>query len=106
MKYILLLIFILMFALSNFAQETTLFDQFPTSGLAKAKTHSIKKLLAIRKIPAEKSVFIEAGVQENFTIEFWLVPAGAVPPKPTPTLAKMKYRKGKSYGFCLGCRDI
>ncbi len=50
--------------------------------------------------PSEKIVFIEAGFREKLTIEFWLVPLGAEPPKPNPTLKKMKYQKGKPLDLC------
>src|SRR5688572_5073152 len=76
---------------------------FPNYGSAKAKIRSIKKYLSIRKFPAERFEFVKAGFRKNLTVEIWLVPAGATPPKPTPTLTKMKYRKGKATGFCIDC---
>ena len=53
-------------------------------------------------MPQEKFVFVESGFLEDFKVELWNVPDGATPPKPTPTLKRMKYRKGKPVGFCLG----
>jgi hypothetical protein len=47
--------------------------------------------------------FVVAGFRENFTVEFWIVPNGVTPPEPSPTLTKMKYRKGIPAKFCLGC---
>jgi hypothetical protein len=73
----------------------------PTFGSAKAKINSMKK--RISKFLLQRFTFVEAGFRETLTVEFWLVPVGATVPKPTPTLAKMKYRKGKATGFCLGC---
>lgn len=75
----------------------------PQMGLAKARIRSMKQYLKMKNMPPEKFVFIEAGFLENFKVELWNVPDGATPPKPTPTLKKMKYRKGKPVGFCLGC---
>lgn len=76
---------------------------FPAFGSAKVKIRSIKKLLKIRRAPIEKFKFVEAGFREKFTLEFWVVPAKATPPTPIPTLTKMRYRKGKATGLCLGC---
>lgn len=76
----------------------------PQYGSAKAKIKSIRDgLKLLLKADLEKFVFIEAGFQDTEHIEIFLVPDGATPPKPTPTLKKMKYRKGKPRGFCLGC---
>ncbi|HEX8638728.1 MAG TPA: hypothetical protein VF692_11735 [Pyrinomonadaceae bacterium] len=76
---------------------------FPTVGSAKAKISSIKKRLEFREVEAERFRFVKAGFRENSTVEIWLVPDVATPPKATPTLTKMKYRKGKAFGFCLEC---
>jgi hypothetical protein len=80
----------------------SVFD-LPQRGLAKTRIISMKKYLAVRGFPVERFVFIEAGLRENFTIEMWLVPNGIMPPKSTPTITEIKYRKGKPRGFCLGC---
>ena len=76
---------------------------YPPFGLAKAKIRSMKQYLKMRKISQASYVFVEAGFLENFKVEFWLVPSGATLPKPSPTLKKMRFRKGKPYGFCLDC---
>lgn len=76
----------------------------PTYGQAKSKIKSMKERLSFfRGYSIKNFVFIKGGFRENLAVEFWIVPKGANPPKPSPTLAKMKYRKGKSLGFCLGC---
>lgn len=75
----------------------------PILGSTKAKIASIKEYLALRKISAEKFSFIDAGFRENPGVEIWLVPKGAVPPKPTPTIEKMKFRKGNPRRFCTYC---
>jgi hypothetical protein len=62
---------------------------------------------ALRNFPrVERFNFIEAGFREKLTVEIWLAPNGATLPKPTPTLTKMKYRKGKAVGFCIDCCGI
>jgi hypothetical protein len=76
----------------------------PQQSLAKAKIRSMKEYISkIRKYTVEQFKFVEAGFQEGFKIQVWLVPTGAIPPKPEPTLTRMKYRKGSPSGFCLGC---
>lgn len=75
----------------------------PNVGLAKAKIRSMRRWLRMRKFPLDRFLFINAGFREKFTVEFWLVPNGSLPPKPSPTLTKMRYRKGKAQGFCFGC---
>lgn len=73
----------------------------PTFGSAKAKIDSMKIYLA--KFGVENFSFIEAGFRETWIVEIWLAPKGASPPKPTPTVTKMKHRKGKAIGFCTWC---
>ena len=75
----------------------------PRYGLAKAKIESMKKYLEFRKFTPQNYVFANGGFREEFRVEIWLVPPGAEAPKPTPTLEKMKYRKGKAKGFCTSC---
>lgn len=75
----------------------------PPFGLAKAKISSMKKLIAYKNIPQKRFIFVNAGFRENFAVEFWIVPNGVTPPSPTPTLRKIRYRKGKAFGFCLEC---
>jgi len=75
----------------------------PEYGLANARIRSMKKFLAIRKISLDQFRFVNAGFHKDFTVEMWLVPKGGTEPKSTPTLTKMKYRKGKPLGFCLSC---
>ena len=75
----------------------------PKFGSAEAKFRSIKKYAGFRKFPADRIKFINGGFRENLTVESWLVPVEAEPPKPTPTIKKMKYGKGKPVGFCIDC---
>ena len=76
----------------------------PVRGSVKAKTASMKKYIALRRgFSTDRFVFVEAGFREEELTQFWLVPKGIESPKPAPTLKKMKYRKGKAYGFCTEC---
>jgi len=78
-------------------------SRLPTFGSAEAKIRSIKKRLSLRKFPVKRFSFVKAGFREYALVEIWFVPPGAAPPKPAPTLTKMKYRKGKAAGFCTDC---
>ncbi len=75
----------------------------PNVGSGAAKINSIKKYIRRRKLSVNRFAFVEAGFRESLTVEMWVVPNGASPPIPTPTLKKMKYRKGKAIGFCTNC---
>jgi hypothetical protein len=76
-------------------------DVLPRAGTARAINRSIKDKLTLMKHPVESFVFIEGGIREYLSVEIWLVPPGASPPKASPTLTKMKYSKGKPRGFCF-----
>lgn len=67
---------------------------------AESYKRTIIRRMAFRGFGKEKIVFVKAGFREKLTVEFWLVPLGAEPPKPTPSLKKMKYQKGKPLDFC------
>ena len=76
----------------------------PQLGLAKARIRSMRQYVSqVRKFDIGRFVFVEAGLRENASVEIWNVPAGATAPSPAPTLKKIRYRKGKPAGFCLGC---
>lgn len=72
----------------------------PHSGEAKAYEKTMIRRMTFRKYDRQKIVFVEAGFREKLTVEFWVVPSNAEPPKPIPTLKKMKYQKGKPKDFC------
>lgn len=78
----------------------------PAKGSAEAKIDSIKKYYSIRKYSSDNFVFVKAGFREKTSVEIWLVPEGAEPPKPESTLKEIKYRKGKLFGFCTDCCGI
>lgn len=77
----------------------------PAYGSAQARIDSIKKRFEFMqsKHLLERIVFVKAGFRMTFAVEVWFVPNDATPPSPTPTLKKMRYRKGKPQGFCAGC---
>ena len=67
----------------------------PRRGEAKGFIKSMQSREKFYSFYDKRIVFIESGFRKNFTVELWLVPNGAALPKLTPTLKKMKYRKGK-----------
>lgn len=58
----------------------------------------INYLTRARGIPREAIVLINGGFREEHTLENWIVPKVAEPPKPIPTLTRkdLKFRKGKA----------
>jgi len=70
-------------------------DYLPAVGEAKYRTKVMSNHFKLRRFPADRISIIDGGFRENFTVEFWIVPAGAKPPAASPTLDKVKYRKGK-----------
>lgn len=74
----------------------------PRAGIAKGLIGYLKNHLLFRGFDSNRIVFVEAGFREKFTVELWLVPNEMNPPKPTPTLKKIKQRKAKPspFGFC------
>lgn len=83
---------------NNEGQKTYVLPHF---GEAKKYISSMKIRFRFWKFPlVDRIVLVNAGFRKNFTLEFWIVPNGAIPPKATPTLTKMSYRKGKPKYFC------
>ena len=75
----------------------------PRFGESSLRTQIMQNhLLNFRNLPKEKFLFISGGFRESHTVELWIVPTGANPPKPTPTLENIKYRKGKPEDICAG----
>lgn len=70
-------------------------DFLPAVGESKYRMTVLRNHFKFRKFPADKISVIDGGFRETFTMEFWIIPNGAESPAPTPTLDKMKYRKGK-----------
>jgi hypothetical protein len=51
-------------------------------------------LIELRGLPANRIEAIYGGYRKKAAMELWLVPPGADVPKPTPTIAQKKSRKG------------
>jgi len=75
----------------------------PIVGSARAKIRSMKKLISSQDVPLDRFVFIDGGFRDEPQVEIWLVPRGADPPKPSPTIVRMHQRKGTPSGFCVSC---
>lgn len=73
----------------------------PVFGSAKAKIRSMKQYIErTRGLSIDSFRFVEAGFRKQMAVEVWSVPLGATVPKPTPTLERVKFRKGNAKGFC------
>lgn len=72
----------------------------PRFGESNARTQAMKERLYFLQYDPKKFIFIDGGFREKYTVEFWIVPKGAIPPKSTPTLKTIKYRKGNPPNFC------
>lgn len=61
-----------------------------------------------QKIDLNNFVIQNGGFREVMTVEVWLVPAGAEPPKLTPTVdgKSVRYRKGRFSHFQNVCNEI
>jgi hypothetical protein len=80
--------------------------RIPRRGEAKARVARIKPyLVETRGFDANRIVVINGGYREEWTAELWIVPKGANPPKPTPTLTEkdIKFRRGKIPKGEYGC---
>ncbi len=74
----------------------------PPRGQADSWIRTAENHMKFRSIDDGKIVFIKGGFRDNFAVEFWIVPVEAASPKASPTLEKMKYRKGKATDICEG----
>lgn len=71
----------------------------PRRGEAKARMAPwLEYLIDSRALPASRLEIIDGGYREDPMMEFWIAPAGAKPPTPTPTLTEkeIKFRKGRA----------
>lgn len=70
----------------------------PVRGEAQLRIFPLKDyLINSRGVEESKIEVINGGYRQEFTIELWIVPSGAKPPPPMPTLkeTEIKFRKGK-----------
>ena len=73
---------------------------YPRRGEAKAELENVRRHIIFRNYDKNGIVLVEGGFRARYTVEFWIVPNNATPPKESPTLKKMKYRKGKAEYSC------
>ena len=81
-------------------------SRLPRVGEAAARAGRLKPYLVSRRgIPAERVVVINGGYRENFSVELWIVPPGAEPPKPSVEVpvSAIKFRKGKVHKRQFAC---
>jgi hypothetical protein len=59
-------------------------------------------MLERRGFRADQITIVHGGFRENAMMELWIVPQGACPPEPTPTVAPedVKFLKGKAKYSC------
>lgn len=62
--------------------------QTPSLDVARKRGERAKKYLIKLGLPAERIVAVDGGFREHLTWEIWVVPDGAEPPFPTPTVEK------------------
>ena len=74
----------------------------PRVGEADSRINLIKKQLLFFNYPVKNIIFINGGFREKLTVEFFVVPKGAQPPKPAPILNKIRYKKGKAPKLYIG----
>jgi hypothetical protein len=58
----------------------------------KAKTYLVKK----RGLASDRAMAMDGGHREEHTIELWIVPSGAQPPSPSPTVDPSEVKPAKS----------
>ncbi len=72
----------------------------PRRGEAEFRMQIIRDHIKLRRYDSSRVLFINGGLREENKTEFWLVSNGADLPKPTPTLDKIEFRKGKPEWTC------
>jgi hypothetical protein len=83
-----------MVVVNNKGQKTTR-QILPRVGEIDHQISSLQEMVRSLNAPVDKIRIINGGFRKKFAIEFWAVPKGAAPPKPTPNLKRMKYQKEK-----------
>jgi len=74
----------------------------PVDGEVQERVRWLQNYVNFRNFPKDKIRFVSGGYRESFAIDLWTMPVRAAMPRPTPTLGKMKYRKGEFTHFsCL-----
>lgn len=76
--------------------ESKLFN--PRYGEARNRTKAVTLYLTKwRKVSKDRFELIDGGYNSEYRVELWVLPIGAEPPKPSPTLERkdIKIRRGK-----------
>src|SRR5437763_603615 len=63
-------------------------------------------LTEARGIEANRVVVVDGGYKEKFITQLWLIPEGAEPPSPAPTISQPPVSTSSAYKFdeeCLNC---
>ena len=72
--------------------------RLPRRGEAEARAARLKPyVLESWNLPPERVVMINGGFRESWSAEVWIVPEGAKPPTPNPTVEpkEIRFRKGR-----------
>jgi len=71
--------------------------EFPRQGEAAARVARLKPYMSMRGIDNERVLVINGGYRDLWAVELWIVPKGANPPTPTPTVKpqEIRFRRGK-----------
>lgn len=76
----------------------------PRVGEVQARIAVIKRIFLLRHYSLKPLTFIIGGFREHHSFEFWVTAPGGKAPPLSPTLRKMKFRKGKAPKIAfLGC---
>jgi hypothetical protein len=69
----------------------------PRRGEAEARVARLKPYMNSRGIDANRIVVVYGGYRDQWTAELWIVPKGANPPAPTPTIKpqEIRFRRGR-----------
>ncbi len=67
----------------------------PIGQVEKLMTRARDYLINDRRIDGSRFVMVNGGFRETDTVELWLVPSGAEPPRPTPTVQAGEVKSGK-----------
>lgn len=73
-------------------------QRLPRRGEAAARAERLKSyLVATRGLDSKRFMVVNGGYRESWEAELWIVPKGANPPTPTPTVRpqEIRFRRGK-----------
>ena len=82
-------------------------DRLPKLGEAEARAARLKPYLVRRRgIPANQIIVINGGYSEEWRVDIWIVPTGAILPSPERTIPikEIRFRKGKANSRDFRCR--